>query len=225
MPSSAVSMRINSLPSSSAAKALVLASRVKRESAYPGSIRIIGGSWRSRKLRIPESQGLRPTPNRVRETVFNWLQPWLPGAHCLDVTAGTGILCLEALSRGAASAVMVEQSATAVQALRANVQSLGATQARVVHGDAIAFLQGEVQSQDIVFLDPPFRSDLIERCAALMEQRGWIKTGGLIYIEAPSEMTTLPLPSSWEILRSKTSGQVGYHLAQYQPKPSDNANS
>lgn len=182
---------------------------------YPGSLRIIGGRWRGRKLPVPESEGLRPTPNRVRETVFNWLRPYLPGARCLDVTAGTGSLCLEALSQGATEVIMVEQSAVAVTALRRNLQTLEAEdQAKLVQGDGLAFLQGPVTPVDIVFLDPPFRSDLIERCSEVMAQRGWIRPGGLVYIEAPKDMEPLPIPDNWTLIRSKAAGKVGYHLAQ-----------
>lgn len=187
--------------------------------AYPGEIRIIGGQWRSRVLKIASSAGLRPTPNRVRETLFNWLQPYLPGARCLDVTAGTGVLCFEALSRGAGAALMVEQSPVAAQIIRENIALLGAEHAEVVCGDGVTYLeaaspQGSDRAYDIVFLDPPFRSDLIERCSGLLERHGWVKHGGLIYIEAPSTMQSLPLPDSWEMMRSKTAGQVGYHLVR-----------
>lgn len=182
---------------------------------YPGTLRIIGGQWRGRKLPVPESEGLRPTPNRVRETVFNWLRPYIDGARCLDVTAGTGSLCLEALSQGAAEVIMVEQSPAAVTALRKNLHTLGAeNQARLQLGDGLAFLQGPVTAVDIVFLDPPFRSDLIARCSELMAQRGWIRPGGLVYIEAPGNMEPLPIPHSWELIHSKTAGKVGYHLAR-----------
>jgi 16S rRNA (guanine966-N2)-methyltransferase len=186
-----------------------------KKNNYPGTVRIIGGQWRGRKLPVPESEGLRPTPNRVRETVFNWLRPYLPGARCLDVTAGTGSLCLEALSQGASEVIMVEMSPVAVKALRQNLQTLGAeSRARLTQGDGLVFLQGPVTPVDIVFLDPPFRSDLIQQCAAEMERRGWIRPGGLVYIEAPSELDPLPIPENWCLLHSKTAGKVGYHLAQ-----------
>lgn len=190
-------------------------SAAKGPGSYPGTIRIIGGVWGSRQLQVPDSLGLRPTPNRVRETLFNWLQPWLPGARCLDVTAGTGVLCLEALSRGAGSALMVEQSLAAVQALCANIERLGADNAQVRHGDGAAFLQRPPDAPfDIIFLDPPFRSDLIERCARLLETNGWIRPDGLIYIEAPSHVEELPIPANWTLIRSKRAGQVGYHLVR-----------
>lgn len=177
-------------------------------------MRIIGGRWRGRRLDVSESEGLRPTPDRVRETLFNWLQPYIAGASCLDLFAGTGALCLEALSRGAADVVMVEKAPHVAQRLRQHVERLEATGAEVVLADAVDFLQRTPRAFDIVFLDPPFKSNLIADCAALVEARGWVKPGGLIYVEAPSRMTELALPATWELIRSKKAGQVGYHLAR-----------
>lgn len=163
---------------------------------------------------MPKVPGLRPTPDRVRETLFNWLDPWLPGARCIDLFAGTGALCLEALSRGAASAVMVEASPEVAATLRENVARLGAEAAHVVECDAIEYLHRPPALFDIVFLDPPFESDLIALASELLEARGWIRPGGLVYIEAPREMKELPVPTTWERLRSQTAGQVGYHLVR-----------
>lgn len=190
-----------------------------RNSRYPGSVRIIAGVWRSRRLLVPEAAGLRPTPDRVRETLFNWLNPHLPGAHCLDLFAGSGALCLEALSRGAAEVVMVERAAGAVEVLRGNVASLDAHAAEVVYADAQEFLRQTPRQFDVIFLDPPFASDLIGVCAAAIEDGGWLKPGGLIYIEAPSALATLPVPANWDLIRSKTAGQVGYHLARRRLAP------
>jgi len=186
----------------------------KTKSSYPGRLRIIGGRWRGRRLEVPESEGLRPTPDRVRETLFNWLQPYIAGAQCLDLFAGTGALCLEALSRGAARVVMVEQAPAVAEQLRRHVATLQAENAEVVRADAVEFLRQAPQAFDIVFLDPPFQSDLIRRCAELVEARGWIKPGGLVYIEAPSRVEAPPIPATWELIRSKSAGQVGYHLAR-----------
>lgn len=186
----------------------------KKTSAYPGRLRIIGGRWRGRRLDIAESEGLRPTPDRVRETLFNWLQPYIDGAQCLDLFAGTGALCLEALSRGAGRVVMVEKAPAVAEALRGHVKLLEAQNAEVVLADAAEYLNQPPQPFDIIFLDPPFKSDLIARCAELVEGRGWIKPGGLIYIEAPSQVEALSIPATWELLRSKKAGQVGYHLAR-----------
>jgi len=187
---------------------------VKVKSSYPGQLRIIGGRWRGRRLSVPESEGLRPTPDRVRETLFNWLQTCIGGAQCLDLFAGTGALCLEALSRGAARVVMIEKAPPVVERLRQQLVLLEAENARVTLADAVDFLQQTPEAFDIIFLDPPFKSDLIGQCAKLIEAHGWIKPGGLVYIEAPSQVKELPLPGTWELIRSKKAGQVGYHLAR-----------
>ena len=122
----------------------------------PGRIRIIGGSLRNSRLEVPDRPGLRPTPERVRETLFNWLAPVIAGSRCLDLFAGTGALGVEALSRGAARAQFVERDGRAVQALRANLARLKAADGRVAEADALAWLQGEAEPFDLVFLDPPF---------------------------------------------------------------------
>ncbi len=196
--------------------------RRARGTGYPGKIRIIGGLWRSRRLVVPAAEGLRPTPDRVRETLFNWLTPHLAGARCLDLFAGTGALCLEALSRGAGEVVMVERSAPVADMLRRNLEVLEAHGAQVVCTDATEFLARPHQPFDIVFLDPPFRSDLIARCSMLLAERHWVKPGGLIYIEAPRRMEPLPIPAAWELIRSKKAGEVGYHLARV-PERSEGA--
>jgi 16S rRNA (guanine966-N2)-methyltransferase len=175
-------------------------------------VRIIGGAWRSRLLEFPDSAALRPTPDRVRETVFNWLAPVLPGAACLDLFAGSGAFGFEALSRGAARAVLVERDATSVAALRANAARLGATAAAIVHADALDYLDGPAEPFDIVFLDPPYASGLLAPCLQRLVARGWLRPGAYLYIEA-REGEPPALPDGWQIVRSKTAGQVGYHLA------------
>ncbi len=176
-------------------------------------MRIIGGRWRSRRLEFPQSAGLRPTPDRVRETVFNWLAPVLPGAACLDLFAGSGAFGFEAVSRGAARAVLVEQDMDAVAALRANRAKLAADATEIVPGDALAYLNGPVAAYDVVFLDPPYASGLLAPCLALLAACGWLRPGGWIYLEAPAGEPPA-LPAGWEISRSKTAGQVGYHLGR-----------
>ncbi len=190
--------------------------RTSARSGYPGRVRIIAGRWRGRRLPVPHAEGLRPTPDRVRETLFNWLEPYIAGAHCLDLFAGTGALCLEALSRGAARAVMVERSAAVAGHLRALVAQLGGSdEAQVVNRDALAYLHEPPQPFDVVFLDPPFaRAYLIGECAALIERRCWLKPGGFAYIEAPAWLRDLGLPPSWEIIRHGRAGEVGYYLAR-----------
>jgi 16S rRNA (guanine966-N2)-methyltransferase len=186
----------------------------RSKSSYPRKLRIIGGRWRGRLLDVTESEGLRPTPDRVRETLFNWLTPYIAGADCLDLFAGTGALCLEALSRGAARVVMVEKIPHVADRLRQHVERLEAEGAEVVLADAVDFLGRTPRAFDIVFIDPPFKSHLIPECAARVEAHGWLKPGGLAYIEAPSGNGNLTLPASWELIRSKKAGQVGYHLAR-----------
>jgi 16S rRNA (guanine966-N2)-methyltransferase len=193
----------------------VVKARQQTGSRYPSRLRIIGGAWRGRWLEVIESEGLRPTPDRVRETLFNWLQAWVPGARCLDLFAGTGALCLESLSRGADQVVMVERTHAVAENLRRNISRLGASAAELVETDAEAYLQGPVDPFDIIFVDPPFRrSDLIDTCVKLIHERAWIKPGGWVYIEAPAERGEPELPSGWVLERSKSAGQVGYHLAR-----------
>lgn len=184
-------------------------------SAYPGRIRIIGGRWRSRRLPVAEGPGLRPTPDRVRETLFNWLAPWIEGARCVDLFAGTGALCLEALSRGAAEVVMVERAPEAWRQLETNVARLGAEGAQVLGLEALEYLAGRPRPFDIVFLDPPFAvaEAMIAACSERLD-RGWLRPGALVYVEAPRALASLPLPATWEPLKHGTAGQVGYHLAR-----------
>jgi 16S rRNA (guanine966-N2)-methyltransferase len=186
-----------------------------RRASYPGTVRIIGGRWRSRRLPVLASEGLRPTPDRVRETLFNWLAPYVPGAHCLDLFAGTGALCLEALSRGAAHATMVERSTAVAQQLRQNVARLAATTAEIVNLPALEYLTPPARSFDIVFLDPPFldADAMIRNCSERLVG-GWLKPGGLVYIEAPRTFEKLPIPLDWALLKTKVTGDVGYHLAR-----------
>ena len=138
----------------------------------PGRLRIVAGNWRSRLLDIADVPGLRPTSERIRETLFNWLAPRIEGARCLDLFAGTGALGLEALSRGAAATVFVEKSALAVGALKSNVEKLGAEGATICKADAFQYLrQIPVKSFDIVFLDPPFAADMLEELRRLIAER------------------------------------------------------
>jgi 16S rRNA (guanine966-N2)-methyltransferase len=179
-------------------------------------IRIIGGSFRGRRFRFADVAEIRPTPDRVRETLFNWLGPRVHQARCLDLFAGSGALGLEALSRGAASAVFVEQNATAVRALSALVDEWRVPGVRIERGDALHFLAtgagASAASIDIVFLDPPFAAGLLEQAASLLEQRSWLAPGALIYVEAPARDALPSLPPTWQLRKSKRAGEVGYHL-------------
>jgi 16S rRNA (guanine966-N2)-methyltransferase len=183
-----------------------------RRAASTRLLRIIGGTWRGRKLRFPAAPAIRPTPDRVRETLFNWLQAGIRGAHCLDLFAGSGALGLEALSRGAAQVTFVDQDEAAAAALRALLIEWQAHGAQVVRSDALRFLGHPAQACDIVFLDPPFAGELLERAAALLSERSWLKAGALIYVECAAREGLPPLPHSWQQLKAQRAGEVGYHL-------------
>ncbi|QKT03270.1 16S rRNA (guanine(966)-N(2))-methyltransferase RsmD [Ectothiorhodospiraceae bacterium 2226] len=189
--------------------------RSSRSAARPGSLRIIAGRWRGRRLPIAEVEGLRPTPDRVRETLFNWLQPVVAGARCLDLYAGSGALGLEALSRGAGLVVMVDSEPRVVAQLRAHVAALGALEQAEVHlASAESYLAGgAAQPFDLVFLDPPFRRDLLVPTCACLEQGGWLAPGARIYLEAEADAPAPALPAGWEFLRAGSAGQVRYYLA------------
>ena len=175
-------------------------------------LRIIAGSWRGRKLRFPGSAGLRPTPDRVRETLFNWLGARTAGARCLDLFAGSGALGLEALSRGAAHVTFVEHEPDAARELRARLAEWGARDARVEQRDAFTFLAGPATAFDIAFLDPPFDAQLLAPAAQALEEGGWLKPGALIYVECAARGALPSLPSDWQPLKAKRAGEVGYHL-------------
>lgn len=193
--------------------------RVRR----PHELRIIGGLWRGRRWQFPANDALRPTPDRVRETLFNWLAPRIQQAACLDLFAGSGALGLEALSRGAGRVVFVEQDAATAQALQQRIADWQGSQAtvgtaRVERGDALRWIgvprpAGHAPF-DIVFLDPPFAAGLLPRCCALLAAQGWLAEGALIYVECPARDPLPSLPDGWQWLRSKAAGEVGYHLAQ-----------
>ncbi len=180
-----------------------------------GKIRIIGGQWRGRKLQVPDKQGLRPTPNRVRETLFNWLASHLPGSYCLDLFAGSGALGIEAASRGAKQVVLVEQERDIVQSLKHQTKTFAdANNLEIICADALKFLQQTPATRfDIVFLDPPFERDLLEPCCNLLEQNGWLKPHAYIYIETDRQIKTVNFPNiAWQIIRQQTAGQVRFFL-------------
>lgn len=174
-------------------------------------LRIIGGSWRSRRVAFPDVEGLRPSPDRVRETLFNWLAPRIEGARCLDLYAGSGALGLEALSRGAAEVVFVDTDRRVIIQLEQNLKLLGARGAGVVQADALAFLQRPPRPFDVVFLDPPFRQGLLPACLQGLAA-GWLAPGARVYVEHEAELVEAPVPAGWALLRSKQAGQVRYSL-------------
>ena len=180
----------------------------------PGRLRIVAGIWRSRLLDIADVPGLRPTSERIRETLFNWLAPRIEGARCLDLFAGTGALGLEALSRGAREAVFVERSPLAATALRQNIAELGADRAIVVTADALAHLESEIEGEfDIVFLDPPFVNDLLRESCERLHERGLLAAGARVYLEQDRDRPLPVLPDGWRLLKNKTAGRVRYMLA------------
>ena len=194
-----------------------MAKRKKTGDSRPGRLRIVAGNWRSRLLDVADVPGLRPTSQRIRETLFNWLSMRIPGARCLDLFAGTGALGLEALSRGARSVVFVERSAQAAAMLRNNIGVLDAESASVIQADAAAWLQGEHgQAFDIAFLDPPFAADLLDDLCRLLEQQDVLASDALIYLEQDKSKPEPRLPDGWRLLKNKTAGSVRYMLAQRQ---------
>ena len=179
------------------------------------SVRIIGGRWRGRRVRFPDIPGLRPTPDRVRETLFNWLQQTIVDARCLDLFAGSGALGLEALSRGANELIFVEQSVAASRALQEQLVRFGAgASGHVVEMGAARYLRSPPQAFDIVFLDPPFGQDALANYVFLLDGGAWLAPGALVYLENEKTAGVPALPPRWQLLKSKSAGEVGYHLAR-----------
>lgn len=170
-------------------------------------VRIIGGVWRSRLLRFPAAPDLRPSPDRVRETLFNWLGQDLTGRACLDLFAGSGALGFEAASRGASPVVMVDRRRPVVAALRENAGLLRATQVEVVQGDALEFLRHDVRRYDAVFLDPPFSESLLPSLLPLVMPR--LASDGRVYVESAA---ALQAAAPWAILRQGRAGRVAFQL-------------
>ena len=180
----------------------------------PGRLRIVAGKWRSRLLDIADVPGLRPTSERVRETLFNWLAPSIQGARCLDLFAGTGALGFEALSRGATTVVFVDNSRRAAKAIETSAKTLNATGATIHHSDAVDYLRtARPASFDIVFLDPPFADDRLEEVCRLIDELGLLAPGGRIYLEQDRAKPGIALPERWSLLKDKTAGNVRYMLA------------
>ena len=203
-------------------------------------VRIIAGHWRGRQLKFPAVSNLRPTGNRIRETLFNWLQPVVAGSRCLDLFAGSGALGFEAGSRGAAHVTLVESHIEAVAALRENQQALTGSdeggggdgggdeetdaELSIIHGEALAWLNQRQHAQnkdgqnkgahtfDIVFLDPPFAMTGIDELAVALEASSLLAEDCWIYLEASALQATPRLPGNWQCHREKTAGEVGYRL-------------
>jgi 16S rRNA (guanine966-N2)-methyltransferase len=166
-------------------------------------------------LPVVAQAGLRPTAERIRETLFNWLAPVIEGSRCLDLFAGTGALGLESLSRGARSVVFVEAAAAAVTQLRESIRLLDAAGATVIRQDASDYLRhARPEAFDIVFVDPPFAADFYEELCRLLTERGWVRAGTLVYLEQDRRRELPALPPGWRPQREKTAGNVRYTLVR-----------
>ena len=185
-------------------------------------LRIIGGQWRSRMLPIPELEGLRPTPDRVRETLFNWLNANIPGAKCADLFCGSGALGLEALSRSAKSCVFVDASRVVTQQIQKNLDTLSCKDALTLNQSTLNLLELPLTSQpalaekapfDIVFIDPPFRKGWVDTILPLLD-KGWLAEGALVYLEMEKETPVPAIANQWDLLKEKTAGQLVYRLFQ-----------
>ena len=207
--------------------------------AKPGRCRIIAGDWRGRIISFDDAEGLRPTTDRIRETVFNWLSPYIAGSHCLDCFAGSGVLGLEALSRGAADVVFIENNRQSFENLKRNLDMLkqggdggAADRARLYHEDAISFLQSisrasatdliskpltderfdsDMARFDLVFLDPPFHKNLLSRSCSLLDSSGCLDADAIIYVEHAID-EAVEMPANWDCVKQKVAGQVAYKL-------------
>lgn len=184
-----------------------------------GKIRIIGGQWRGRRLSVPDRPGLRPTGDRVRETLFNWLQPYIGGAECLDLFAGTGALGLEAASRGAGRVVLVERDRALVDAIRVAQSWPGGAGVEVIRDDALAWLGRSTNRFDIVFLDPPFGAGLQARALEALVTHGLLADGALVYVEQEID-ESLEDSERFEVFRDKRLGRVQARLLRYLPAAS-----
>ncbi|NCB86122.1 MAG: 16S rRNA (guanine(966)-N(2))-methyltransferase RsmD [Gammaproteobacteria bacterium] len=178
-----------------------------------GMIRLISGQWRGRKLPVHDVDGLRPTTDRVKETLFNWLAAEVRDSRCLDVFAGSGSLGFEALSRYASYVMMIEKEPKAARQLQLNLQTLQCSQAQVICRDALQVLQaGCSEPFELVFLDPPFRKNLLPQVIPLLEQQGWLAARAVIYLERENDGEPPVIPPNWQLLKDKQAGQVCYQL-------------
>lgn len=188
----------------------------RRKTVPQNTFRIIAGQWRGRRLAFQADAGVRPTPDRVRETLFNWLQPVITGARCLDLFAGSGALGLEALSRGAAAVTFVERSPEVAEGIRSQLAKLGAV-APVNALDAFAFLSRNTDTFDIVFLDPPFGKALAPRACRELLASGALRPDARVYIEAAPDEIEGAVPDGWRMVRQSRAGQVAFGLAMQEP--------
>lgn len=177
-------------------------------------LRIIGGSHRHRIIRFPTSDGMRPTGNRIRETLFNWLEPHIAGTNCLDLFAGSGALGFESLSRGARAATLLETNKSVAMNLRDNAAKLGFTNARVIQSEARQWLISEVASDlfDVAFIDPPFAGNLLYDCCANLSDSQLLAEDAKVYLEHDQEIDSTKLPSGWSEIKNNCAGRVHFGL-------------
>ena len=180
-------------------------------------LRIISGTLRGRKLRFPVDAVIRPTPDRVRETLFNWLQPYVDGARCLDLFAGSGALGLEAMSRGASGCTFVDNSAVAIDQLRETATRFGVQGVQCLRADALEFLRMARGPYDVVFVDPPFDAGLMVPVAKRLAESGCLAPGAFVYVEFRALQGLPALPAAWQPHRDGRAGEVGYHLFKGPP--------
>lgn len=200
---------------SSAKRSYTTANRLPAVSGAPGEVRVISGKWRGRKLAVLDAQGLRPTTDRVKETLFNWLMHAIDGANVLDCFAGSGSLAIEALSRHASQATLVERDAALARHLQQNLQRLQCQNARVQQQDCLTMLSTAATQQfSVVFIDPPFRKDLAIPCCQALEKHQWLTSDALIYLETEKELNVAAIPANWRLLKEKIAGQLAYRLYQ-----------
>ncbi|MTB79109.1 16S rRNA (guanine(966)-N(2))-methyltransferase [Providencia stuartii] len=184
----------------------------KPQSASLGQIRIIGGKWRGRKLPVRDSEGLRPTTDRIKETLFNWLMPIIREARCLDCFAGSGSLGFEALSRFADSVTFIELDKQNAQLLTENKARLQSDNANIINGNSLEILGQNGTPFDVVFIDPPFRKGLLSDTIRLLEKNQWLADESWIYVESEAESPLTDIPTNWQLHREKIAGQVAYRL-------------
>jgi 16S rRNA (guanine966-N2)-methyltransferase len=202
---------------------LALSDEMARSGKDPtkkGALRIIGGQWRGRKLGFTPAEGLRPTPDRVRETLFNWLAPVINGARCLDLFTGSGALGLEALSRGALSCDFVDTSSKALRQIEHHLQTLQASTGACCHAmPALTFLKNAQGPYDIVFIDPPFSKGLIAPACSQLDALGLVAAQGLVYIETAAGDPAPTVPEQWRLHRDRVAGEVAYRLFEHYTHP------
>lgn len=184
----------------------------KPQSAPLGQIRIIGGKWRGRKLPVRDSEGLRPTTDRIKETLFNWLMPIIRDSRCLDCFAGSGALGFEALSRFAEAVTFIELDKHNAQLLIENKARLQADNATVVNNNSLNFLSQAGTPFEVVFIDPPFRKGLLNETIQLLEKNQWLAEESWVYVESEAESPLTDIPTNWQLHREKIAGQVAYRL-------------